>query len=423
MTPNDGICRDLGRKLEIVVKYTPQSAVKDVRDVLGVDISSPTQQPSRMPGDRAERSGIRFVDRARGYDVAAPREELDVSVLIPVRNESAHIRETVAAMQSQAGDLTIELLFVDGASEDDTRKIIEEIAERDSRVRLFDNAARVTPFALNIALRNARGRYIARMDAHSIFPPNYLASGVERLLRDDGVEQVTGPMLPRGNGRWSRRVTLALETRLGVGGSRKWQATAGSDDEEIELDTGVFAGVWRRQTVERLGGWDTGFPVNQDSELAARILADGGRIVCLSSMGSAYTPRDGLGALWRQYWKYGCYRAKTASRHPTSLRASHLLPPALVLTAASAAAAPRMPRLLARAGVALYAAAVGAETVRAARRAPRRVVAGLPAVFVTLHASWGLGFLVGTARFGAARAVLGQPFARVRRRLLRESRS
>ncbi len=344
-----------------------------------------------------------------------------MSVLVPVLNESAHIRESVAAMQAQAGDFSMELLFVDGASKDDTRSIIEELAKGDSRIRVFHNAEGTTPFALNIALQNARGRFLARMDAHSIFPANYLATGIERLLRGDGVEQVTGPMLPRGTGRWSRRVTLALETRLGIGGSKKWEATAGAGDAEFELDTGVFAGVWKRETVERLGGWDTGFPINQDSELAARILARGGRIVCIPSMGSAYAPRDDLGALSRQYWRYGCYRAKTAGRHPSSLRKSHLLPPALVITASAAVAAPRIPRAFARIGVGLYAAAVGFETVRAARHATLRVASGLPIVFVTLHGSWGLGFLIGTARFGAARAILRQQVGSLRKARLNSS--
>jgi glycosyltransferase involved in cell wall biosynthesis len=344
----------------------------------------------------------------------------DISVLIPVLNEGAHIRETVAAMQAQQLDgLTMELLFVDGASDDDTKEILEELAREDPCIRVLENPARTTAIALNIALRSARGRYLARMDAHSFFPPRYLATGVERLHRSDGVEQVTGPMLPRGTGRWSRRVTLALGTRLGMGGSNKWEAAVddGAEPIEIELDTGVFAGVWRRATIDRLGGWDDGFPVNQDSELAARILADGGRIVCLSSMGSAYLPRDDLRALWRQYWRYGYYRAKTGSRHPSSVRTSHLLPPALVLTAIAAAAAPRPLRAPARIGVGLYAGAIGVESARAARRVTPRVAAGMPAVFVTLHASWSLGFLLGLARFGGVRAILGEQAARVRERL------
>jgi hypothetical protein len=254
------------------------------------------------------------------------------------------------------------------------------------------------------------------MDAHSFFPARYLAIGVERLERGDGVEQVCGPMLPRGTGRWSRRVTIALATRLGMGGSSKWEAISGGDEPvEVELDTGVFAGVWKRETVERLGGWDDGFPVNQDSELAARILADGGRIVCLSTMGSEYLPRDSLRTLWRQYFRYGLYRAKTAERHPSSVRTTHLLPPALVLVALAALLAPRPLRWLARAGVALYAAAVVTETARAVRRGtPPRVAAGLPAVFATLHASWGLGFLLGLARFGGAGSLVREQLRRLR---------
>jgi succinoglycan biosynthesis protein ExoA len=344
-------------------------------------------------------------------------EAPDVSVLIPVLNEAAHLRETVAAMQAQQLDgMSMELLFVDGASADDTKQILEELAREDPRIRVFDNPARTTAVALNIALANAGGRFIARMDAHSFFPPRYLALGVERLERGDGVEQVAGPMLPRGTGRWSRRVTLALATRLGMGGSRRWEAAAaaGAEPLEVELDTGVFAGVFRRQTVIELGGWDDGFPVNQDSELAARIIAAGGRIVSLSQMGSSYLPRDDLRGLWRQYSRYGFYRAKTASRHPGSLRASLLLPPALVLTALAALLGPRALRAPARVGVGLYASAVAAESARAARHAPVRVAAGMPVVFITLHASWGLGFLLGAARFRGLGRVLRDQLTQAR---------
>ena len=53
-------------------------------------------------------------------------------------------------------------------------------------------------------------------------------------------------------------------------GSRRWGHGAASG--EIELDTGVFTGVLPRDVLEAHGGWDSGFPINQDSELAARFL-------------------------------------------------------------------------------------------------------------------------------------------------------
>jgi succinoglycan biosynthesis protein ExoA len=327
-------------------------------------------------------------------------QAVDVSVLIPVRNEAAHLPDVVAAMQAQRFDGTYELLFVDGRSEDGSRAILEEAAAGDPRVRVLDNPARRTPHALNLALRASRGRVIARMDAHARYPPDYLARGVERLRRGD-VDLVTGPALAEGHGRWSRRVALALSTRLGTGGADFRH----SAEQEFEVDSG-FAGLWRRETLERLGGWDEEWVNDQDFELAARIRKSGGRIVCVPAMAAGYFPRESLRALAEQYHRYGFYRVKTSLRHPESLRRSHVLPPGLVLTAA-AAVAPSPLRPAARAGLAAYTAALLATSARELRASPADAAA-LPLVFATMHFSWGVGFLRGCATLGVPwRAVVG----------------
>jgi glycosyltransferase involved in cell wall biosynthesis len=332
--------------------------------------------------------------------------EPDVSVLVPVRNEARHLPETVAAMCAQdLGGRTMELVFADGRSEDDTLAVLQAMAAEDPRIRVVDNPDRSTAAGLNAALAHARGRYVARMDAHAYFPERYLASGIERLERGDDVAWVAGPVVPRANGGWSGAVALALGTRLGVGGSRKWQLLGAGVDEEVELDTGVFAGVWARRTVEELGGWDAGWPVNQDSEMAARLLASGRRIVCRAEMAAEYLPRDRVGALARQYWRHGRFRAKTNRRHPGSLRPTHLLPPALLLTGAAAVAAPRPGRELARAALSTYAVAVVVTAASAARHGRRlRDAGGVLVVLPVMHASWGAGFLAGVVRHGLAPA-------------------
>ncbi len=331
--------------------------------------------------------------------------EPDVSVLIPVLDEERHLPGAIAAMRAQdLGDRTMELLFVDGRSQDRTRAILEEAARDDPRIRVLDNPQRNIPAGLNVGLRHARGRYVARMDAHTLFPPRYLAAGIERLEADDAdpVSWVSGLVIPRPNGGWSGGVTLALGTRLGVGGSDKWRmSTDGPDGApgEIDLDTGVFAGLWRRSTLEALGGWDEAFPINEDSELAARVLGEGGRIVCLAEMAAEYLPRSTLRGLFRQYGRYGLYRAKTALRHPGSMRRSHLLPPALVVTVALAAS-PGPLRRPARLGVAVYGAALAASTAASLRRAERPAdAARLAVVLPVMHVAWGSGFLAGLVRF------------------------
>jgi succinoglycan biosynthesis protein ExoA len=328
---------------------------------------------------------------------------VDVTVLTPVLNEEAHIRDTVADMRTQSFDGQVEFLFIDGRSEDATRAILDELAREDSRIRVVDNPGRGIPQGLNVGLQHARGRYVARMDAHTHYPPAYLARGVERLQSGD-VGWVAGAPIPAGAGRWSRRVSIALRSPLGVGRSPKWVA-----EGETELDTGVFGGVWDRSTLERLEGWDEGWAVNEDSELAARYRATGMRIVGLPELAARYIPRDSLGGLGRQYARYGFYRAKTARRHPDSMRRSQWLPPAMVVTVAVAVVGPRALGSLARVGVGVYAAALLAGSARAADAAPADRAA-LPLVFATMHASWGAGFLAGAARFGPPLAALGRIF-------------
>jgi len=325
---------------------------------------------------------------------------VDASVLIPVLNEERHIRETVAAMRAQRFDGSVEFLFMDGRSEDRTKAILEELSSEDPRIRVFDNPGRSSTAGLNVGLRNARGDYIVRMDAHTFYPDDYIARGVERLRRGD-VVWVAGPQVPYGVGTWSRRVALALGSWLGTGGSARWGGGENGDGpRERELDTGVFAGLWRRATVEEHGGWDEGWPINQDSELAARVLRSGGRIVSIPELAARYVPRDSLRGLTRQYWRYGNYRAKTAARHPESLDARHLFAPALALAALGAVVAPEPARTAARAGLVGYGVAVAAATARTLPKGRASDAAALPVVFAVMHGAWGFGFLAGSVRFG-----------------------
>ena len=129
--------------------------------------------------------------------------EIDVSVLIPVLNEEEHIGEAARSMLAQRFDESVEFLYIDGRSEDSTRAILEELAAGDARVRILDNPRRTTPHALNLGLAAARGEHVVRMDAHTYYPPHYIATGVARLRQGD-VDWVCGPQVPLGSGRWSR---------------------------------------------------------------------------------------------------------------------------------------------------------------------------------------------------------------------------
>lgn len=337
-------------------------------------------------------------------------DAVDCSVLVPVLQEERHIARTVDAMRRQRFSGQVEFLLVDGGSTDGTPAILAKLAREDVRIRVLENPRRTTPSGLNVALAHARGRWVARMDAHTEYPEHYLELGVRRLARGD-TRWVSGPPIARGDGRVSRAVTLALRTRLGRGGSRKWASEPTASDREYELDAGVFGGVWERTTLLQYGGWDEEWSRNQDSEMAGRFLADGERLVCLPAMGAEYIPRDSLKGLCRQYFQYGEFRERTAVRHPHTMRRSHLLAPSLVLDVVVSIVGPRPLRRLSQRGLVVYAVTLAGAGLQAARHAERSQDAPLvPVVLATMHLAHGAGSWWAAARHGAPLCALARAF-------------
>lgn len=335
---------------------------------------------------------------------------VDMSVLVPVLNEGRTIREVVRAMTRQQLNGTVEFLFADGRSSDDTKAQLERLADADPRIRVLENPRRGVASGLNVCLRAARGTYVARMDGHALYPPTYLQDGIDRLTKDGAgcvgsaaVAWVAGPQIPEPRGRVAGAIAGALATRLGQGASRRWsrgQQVTG----EYELDTGVFCGVWRRADVLAKGGWDEGWWCNEDSELAARFHDAGQTILCVPAMAARYIPRSSLTGLWRQYRVYGSYRVKTARRHPGSLRRSAVLPALLVIDAAASLVAPRALRRPARLAQGVYVSALIAATIEVAlhnRDADQDAdLALVPVALATMHLANGTGFLEGCVRWG-----------------------
>lgn len=336
----------------------------------------------------------------------ARQQDVDCSVLVPILNEESHIEASAAAIRRQRFPGRLEFLFADGGSTDRTREVLERLAREDCRIRVLDNPKGTVPSGLNLALSHARGRWALRMDAHTVYPDDYALLGVQRLARGD-TRWVSGPQVPKGRGPVSRAVALALSGAIGRGGSRKWGRQDARDAPEFELDTGVFAGVWERATLLEYGGWDERWPRNSDSEMAARFLAAGERLICVPAMAAEYAPRDSLWGLWRQYFGYGEFRARTYKQHPHSMRRSHLLAPAVVAVVGASIVAPVGPKRLARGCLGVYGAALvgaGSRSLRAAD--PSRDALLVPLVLLAMHLAHGLGQMRGWVKYGPPVAAL-----------------
>src|SRR5437867_2966420 len=105
-----------------------------------------------------------------------------VSIILPCRDEERYIAACLDSILATAYPLErLEILIVDGMSEDGTRGILERYASQCRAIRLLENRGRITPVGLNTAIRAAAGEIIVRMDAHVVYPREYLPRLVEAL--------------------------------------------------------------------------------------------------------------------------------------------------------------------------------------------------------------------------------------------------
>ena len=317
-----------------------------------------------------------------------------VSIVMPCRNEAAYIGACLDSVLATDYPLDrVEVLVADGRSDDGTREIVERCAARNPCVRLLDNPARITPAALNAAIRVATGDVIIRMDAHGVYPRDYVPRLVS-ALEETGADNVGGVVvtLPADTSPTARAIALAFSHPLGVGNAYFRIGVAGPR----WVDT-VPYGCFRRELFDRVGMFDEEMVRNQDDEFNLRVIGFGGRILLVPDVVSCYYARRSLGAVGRMFYQYAYFKPLVV-RKAERITTRQLVPPlfvsSLIATAVLGIWVPEAWEVLA--GIAgAYVALVLTGAALAVRKHGFRCAVMLAAVFSVMHVSYGVGYLRG----------------------------
>jgi len=312
-----------------------------------------------------------------------------VLVVIPTLNESQHIEQVLATLLADAAVLDLHVVVVDGGSDDGTQALVHRLARQHPQLTLLHNPKRIQSSGINLAVRRY-GRdadVLIRCDAHAIYPEGYCRRLVETLERT-GADAVVVPMDSLGKAPFQRAVAWVSNSPVGTGGS----AHRGGRRSGF-VDHGHHA-AFRMAMFRACGGYDDSFTHNEDAELDCRQRALGARIYLDSEIRLGYHPRHELGALFRQYFKYGAGRSRTVRRHPTSLRLRQLAVPGhLLLSVLALLTLPWSPWLLIWPAVYLSVLGAFALLLCARHRQACALYSGLAAL--VMHTAWALGFFVG----------------------------
>jgi glycosyltransferase involved in cell wall biosynthesis len=321
-----------------------------------------------------------------------------VSVIMPVRNEEDFIERGLRAVFSQTypSDL-LEIIIADGESDDTTGHIIESLRkETEIPIKVLNNPKRIAPTGLNIAIAEAKGEIIVRVDGHCEIDQDYVANCVKHL-QEGKADGVGGPIETIGENLQAKAVAIAMSSKFGVGGS----AFRTIDNKELFVDTVAFPG-YKKSTLTKVGKFNEELVRNQDDEFNYRIRKMGGKILLSPDIRSRYYSRSNFKSLWRQYFQYGYWKVRVLQMHPKQMSLRQFIPFSFVSTIIFLGILSvffEIARWVLVLVISLYLLAAIIATIYEVKRT--KIIA-LPYVFfsyIILHMSYGLGFMLGLFSF------------------------
>jgi len=324
-----------------------------------------------------------------------------VSVIIPCRNEEKFIRVCLdSIIANDYPKDRLEVLVVDGISGDGTREVVEGYARRHAFIRLLNNPQKITPAALNVGSKNAKGELISIMSAHSEYPPHYLATATE-YLRKTGADVVGGPVItkPAADTLIARSIALATSHPFGVGNSSFRTST-----DEGYVDTVPF-GIYRRDVFSKVGLFDERLVRNQDNELSARIIKSGGKIYLTPQLTAYYYNQARFSGLLKQALRTGMWNVVTLKVNLDAFRWRHFIPFVFVtafLGLGFLAPLYFWTHFAFLALVVLYGGAAVVSSLQIGFKNGMKYAPLLPMVFFLYHTCYGLGTWAGLLRAAIA---------------------
>ena len=244
-----------------------------------------------------------------------------ISVVMPLYNEEKYISGCIESLLQQDYPLeNMEWLFVDGMSTDKTKSILLKY-EHDypGLIKVFDNPYKTVPYAMNIGIKNSKGKYIVRLDAHAEYSQDYIRKCVY-YLDTTQADNVGGIAETKSKGFVGEAIALMLSSKFGVGNSQ-----FRTNGHSGYVDTVPF-GAFRREVFDRWGGYDERLTRNQDNEMNYRIRKNGGKIYLSDEIKFSYYCRDSIKGIADMAVKNGMWNIITMRLCPGSMGIRHFIP-------------------------------------------------------------------------------------------------
>lgn len=113
-----------------------------------------------------------------------------ISVIVPVYNIKEYLERCVDSILAQTWG-NLEILLVDDGSDDGTEKLVDELGEKDDRIRVFHKENGGSSSARNLGIREAKGTYLGFVDSDDYIEP-FMYERLYRAVKETGMPVAQG---------------------------------------------------------------------------------------------------------------------------------------------------------------------------------------------------------------------------------------
>ncbi|MGB5105943.1 MAG: glycosyltransferase family 2 protein [Candidatus Zixiibacteriota bacterium] len=317
----------------------------------------------------------------------------NVSIILAIRNEAEHLDDCLRALINlDYPKDNIEILLVDGMSDDATPEIVATWGSQDRRIRALQNPKRSVSCGMNIGLEAAKSEHILWVSGHAILQPGHIKQCLAAMERT-GASAVGGVLTTRGTTVIGKINAAVLSHPFGVGGGAH---RIGGRSGWVKV---VTMALYRKEAIVAAGGFDESLPRSQDNDLHHRMNKLGLRSYLDVEINPEYLCRSTLRGMLRQAWNNGYWNIVMTRRGHGGFSPRHYVPIVFVggqvlLLIIALIYKPALTALGAALAVYIAGAIIASVSAAIKNRMIRQTLL-LPLWFAALHYTYGLASLAG----------------------------